>query len=129
MVPFCSELVRTVNEQMGWHTPGGAIRLAIGGRVLQALQRRGLFGLAATRAAGAGAGASGRDRTRPAGYPDRARRGGAVERVGGQAPLPQAGPHAPLLRSTGGTTCRDRLIGSERRASRESLHLIVRNTR
>ena len=49
-----SELVRTVCEQMGWHTPEGTPRLGFGLRVLGALERRGIVRLPAKRGPGRG---------------------------------------------------------------------------
>ena len=49
-----SELARTVCEQMGWHTPGGATRLAFGLRMLGELERLGIVRLPAKRGPGQG---------------------------------------------------------------------------
>ena len=49
-----SELVRTVCEQLGWHTPEGTPRLGFGLRVLGALERRGIVRLPAKRGPGRG---------------------------------------------------------------------------
>ena len=49
-----SELVRTVCEQMGWHTPDGIPGLGFGLRVLRELARRGIVRLPAKRGPGRG---------------------------------------------------------------------------
>ena len=49
-----SELARTVCEQLGWHTPGGATRLGFGLRVLEELERLGIVRLPAKRGPGRG---------------------------------------------------------------------------
>ena len=49
-----TELVHTVCEQMGWHTPGGATRLAFGRRVLEELESQGICELPAKRGRGRG---------------------------------------------------------------------------
>ena len=49
-----SELVRTVCEQMGWHTPDGIPRWGFGLRVLRELARHGIVRLLAKRSPGRG---------------------------------------------------------------------------